>query len=666
MQKTFSIPVKKINIEEINNSDFLKLEMYAITEGQNRNDSDFTLESMQEALPTFRNKPILGFYNIKTKNLEEHNSDVGYDFSKDELYYDYTGADSEKPIGLISESDIVEIRKYEGNNWIYFTSAIWTKYNKQIVDLLKQNKRKKVSVEITILDSYINENNIEVIKSFIFDGVTILGNQRGSIMPVQEGIAGAHTKLLEFAQSEKFNQYKHALCFAYNKNFEEGGKKVVFNGLSMNQLCNRLNIALSAYTYGNGEYEWNKYWIDDVTDTLVIVHDCEDGKLYTIPYSLIDNEITLDINSKQEVEIDYKPVTFSKKQEVFLSKDKWGSEEEIMVNKSKKAMSTDAWGSVNKTSLRNKILSAKNYKSLVNDVYGLVEDGWEDSPSSKLKYPLMGIKDEELVFFEGALSSALSFAKANDETEVINKVKKIRKQLGLDKDSKKEVQSLDKDKFSKNDYTCFNIDDKYAYLFKAGKVFAHAIFNKDGSEAEFSDDMMMPMSLKVEITDCEDETEVAVDDVMAHYIKSVEDDKAEMAHKVEEAEKAKDDAIKEKDAAIEKKESMAAEKDEMVKKVQEKEEEIKKEKMSKFNESVEFALADEDEDTKNEMKKQMSEKEYSDIEDFKKDLAYIKYKKDEEIRMAKKNEFKVNINNNKIKTDKSIYEDIQDSVKNVK
>lgn len=669
MQKTFSIPVKKINIEEINNSDFLKLEMYAIAEGVNRNDSDFTLESMEEALPTFRNKPILGFYNTKTKNLEEHNSDIGYDYSTGDIYYDYTGNDAERPIGLISEGDIVEIREYENKNWIYFTSSIWIKYNKQIVDLLKKDRRKKISVEITILDSYINDKKIEVIKSFIFDGVTILGNQRGSIMPVQEGIEGAHTKLLEFTKSDKFNQYKHALCFAYNnssninqenKNLEKGGKQV-FNGLSMNQLSSRINAVLSDYKYDTGEYEWNKYWIDDITDSLVIVHDNEDGKLYTIPYSVIDGNVQLDMESKQQVEIDYKPVNFAVKQEVFLSKDKWGTEDAIKVNKSKEAMSTGSWGGVNKTALRNRILAAKNYKSLVNDVYALVESGWEDSPSKHLKYPLMGFKDGELVYFEGALSSALGYAEANNETEVINKVKKIRKKLGLDKDSKKEAHKLDKEKFNKNDYTCFNIDDKYAYLFKAGKVFAHALFNEDGSEAEFCDDMMKPMSLKAEMADGEDKVEMAVDETMCNYAKSLEDNKAEMAHKVEEAEKAKDEALKEK-------ENMAAEKAELAKQVAEKDEELKKEKNARMAKEADELLddGDLDDEFKKEVKTKISESKYASIEDVKKDIAYAKYKKDEEIRMTKKNEFKVNINNNKIKNEKSIFEDIQDSVKNVK
>ncbi|WP_459591855.1 hypothetical protein, partial [Enterobacter asburiae] len=72
---------------------------------------------------------------------------------------------------------------------------------------------------------------------------------------------------------------------------------------------------------------------------------------------------------------------------LFAKKEDLGKEKAIKVNKSSEKMSDSSWGDVDKTTLRNKVLSAKNYKMLVKDVYLLVEQGWEESPSSKLKYP---------------------------------------------------------------------------------------------------------------------------------------------------------------------------------------------------------------------------------------------------------------------------------------
>lgn len=108
------------------------------------------------------------------------------------------------------------------------------------------------------------------------------------------------------------------------------------------------------------------------------------------------------------------------------------------IDKSKEAMSDKAWGDVGKTELRNKIMEAKNRSTLVKAVYMLVEDGWEEAPSEHLKYPVMELKGDTFVYNKGGLSSALGYAKKENETTVVNKINKIYKNLGLDQDGKEE------------------------------------------------------------------------------------------------------------------------------------------------------------------------------------------------------------------------------------
>lgn len=108
------------------------------------------------------------------------------------------------------------------------------------------------------------------------------------------------------------------------------------------------------------------------------------------------------------------------------------------VDKSKEAMSDDDWGSVDKASMRDKIIDASNKSSLVKSVYALVESGWEEAPSEKLKYPLMQLKGDTFVYNRGALSSALGYAKKEEETAVVSKIEKIYKKLGLDSEGKEE------------------------------------------------------------------------------------------------------------------------------------------------------------------------------------------------------------------------------------
>ena len=134
-KKQFVLDSKALKIKEVLNKDFLEIEILAIAEGENRNKTSFTLESMKKAIPTFYNKFILGYFNVQGNvnnegRFEEHNSDIKYDQELDEMYYSYLAPNAEKALGLIRESDQVEIVNVDGKNWIKLTAAILTKYNR--------------------------------------------------------------------------------------------------------------------------------------------------------------------------------------------------------------------------------------------------------------------------------------------------------------------------------------------------------------------------------------------------------------------------------------------------------------------------------------------------------------------------------------------------------
>ena len=220
-RKQFVLDSKSLKIKEILNKDFLEIEILAIAEGENRNESSFTLEGMKKSIPTFYNKFILGYFNVQGDvnnegNFEEHNSDIKYDKDCEEFYYSYLAPNAEKALGLIRESDKVEIVEVNGKKWIKLTAAILTKYNREAVKhLLKSKNKKKVSVEITIEKSH-EENGITIIEEFTLDGITILGTRKNSKRICEEGIEGA-SMVLRFLQSEVYNTQKKALNFAYQE-----------------------------------------------------------------------------------------------------------------------------------------------------------------------------------------------------------------------------------------------------------------------------------------------------------------------------------------------------------------------------------------------------------------------------------------------------------------
>lgn len=132
------------------------------------------------------------------------------------------------------------------------------------------------------------------------------------------------------------------------------------------------------------------------------------------------------------------------------------------IDKSKEAMSDKAWGDVDKTELRNKIMEAKNRSTLVKAVYMLVEDGWEEAPSEHLKYPVMCFEGDTLVYNKGGLASALGYAKKENETTVVNKINKIYKNLGLFQDRKEEDT-----KMTEIEFAAVDIGDMWGRVFEA-------------------------------------------------------------------------------------------------------------------------------------------------------------------------------------------------------
>lgn len=113
------------------------------------------------------------------------------------------------------------------------------------------------------------------------------------------------------------------------------------------------------------------------------------------------------------------------------------------IDKSKDAMSDTPWQDIDKTELHNKIMEAKNKATLVKSVYLLVKDGWEDAPSEKLKYPVMEIKGDKIVYNRNALASALGYAKKENEESVVSKVEAIYKKLGLGKEEDAEMAEIE-------------------------------------------------------------------------------------------------------------------------------------------------------------------------------------------------------------------------------
>lgn len=213
----------------------------------------------------------------------------------------------------------------------------------------------------------------------------------------------------------------------------------------------------------------------EATFSMVDEHECDGFDIKTITTlgrtvrpSVPDANITIVRFSEEDAESYYSNLHKSDslsnlKQFVEERKQLMAEKKTYKIDKSKEAMSTADWGDYDKATMRDKIMEAKNRDTLVKSVYLLVEDGWKDAPSEHLKYPIMQLDGDKFVYNRNALSSALAYAKQNDETEVVNKIKAIYKKLDLDDDSERKEDK----KMAEIEFSAVDIGDMWGRLYSA-------------------------------------------------------------------------------------------------------------------------------------------------------------------------------------------------------
>ena len=106
------------------------------------------------------------------------------------------------------------------------------------------------------------------------------------------------------------------------------------------------------------------------------------------------------------------------------------------------------------------LVKEKNFKSLAPKVCMKLEEGWEDREVTKLGYPVMMLYDGKWVYSAKGLSSALGYAKKENETTVVNKIKKIYKKLDLD-----DNEGGKEEKMAEIEFSAVNIGDLWGRVY---------------------------------------------------------------------------------------------------------------------------------------------------------------------------------------------------------
>ena len=389
----FDLSPKQIKFKDILSKEFVELEIWAISDvNPNRNNSHFTYESLKKAVEngSMKNKPIVGFF--ENNNFTTHEGHADYDLELDKEFWNTEKG--ERILGWIRESDPVELVEKDGLHWVKFRCILCTTYCYAQVKRLLKDRRKKVSVEITVHASDKREDGVLDILDFTLNGTTILGSKNGK--EVLEGIPGAHLSILENLDTDALMAQKTALSFAYEKAF------------------------------GADE--------DKSGDTAEMQPPEQKSE------------------GKEEIKMENENVVVETEVVENFAKDDIGTKSALEVDKSKDAMSEKPWGEVDKAELRKRVIEAENFKSIADDVFLDLREGWEDGIEGALKYPVMCIEGEKLIYNRGGLASAKAYAEKNGDEKVTEKLEKIYKHLELE-DGDIEKESAEHCEFCE-DYDC--------------------------------------------------------------------------------------------------------------------------------------------------------------------------------------------------------------------
>ncbi len=184
----------KLNFES--NSDIEGLQpvtLQACHIDKNINGSNIKQEVMEKALPSFKNRPILGYIHEVNGQYEFYGHNMHLD-EDDNVVYD------EIPVGIIPEScnARLEYDEEKGKTYCVVDGFLFSEYTKA-AEILQREKECSVSVELCIREmSYQAKDKYLDIEDFYFSGVTVLGRDKDG-EAVAPGMVGSNIKLSDFS-----------------------------------------------------------------------------------------------------------------------------------------------------------------------------------------------------------------------------------------------------------------------------------------------------------------------------------------------------------------------------------------------------------------------------------------------------------------------------------
>ena len=202
----------RVNFDESdkNKDGLLQVHLQSCHTDLNINGSNIESSVMEAALPSFSNRPILGYIH---KVTTDETPEGQWEFYSHNMHEDENGdvVYDEYPIGIIPESCNAQLvyDKEKKKTYCEVDGYIFEEYSKA-AEILQREEECSVSVELSIRElSYDAKQKFLNIEDFWFSGVTILGKtpQGNEVKP---GMSGSNIKLADFSSKNNslFEDYE--------------------------------------------------------------------------------------------------------------------------------------------------------------------------------------------------------------------------------------------------------------------------------------------------------------------------------------------------------------------------------------------------------------------------------------------------------------------------
>lgn len=251
---------------------FSKAKVHVLYTGHNRNNSYFTKEAVEDALPSIFNIPVVGEYIVEKDNFGTHGGEIVFD----EELEDYKFVHTTMPFGTVPESvniyweNIIEEDGTENEYLVLDGVMVWTGRYDQLEVLLEQGKLGQ-SMEIEVIDgsfSFIDGIQTFKIDKFLFSGLCMLGVDKG--MNINDHVEPC---------------------------FESGSISVAYN-LDTNKFTNEYNQMMKQLKYSI-EKEGGTYVAETVVD------EVKDGTKDKVVVKEVEKDSTKTIEKDDEVIVEH-------------------------------------------------------------------------------------------------------------------------------------------------------------------------------------------------------------------------------------------------------------------------------------------------------------------------------------------------------------------------